>query len=222
MKGWSLVAIIVIAAGITATAQIATLAPSLNWPQWGQNVRHTGFLSVNGQDLNRIVANIVYDPLVPQEQALNDGDLLVHYQVPLVDGQDVFMESKSGTYTAESYATQSWHQNRFTWDHGTLKKKWTFDSDWVAPGSQNDFWEPVYHAVLANGFLYDPGAGGTIFKINKGNGRVVTRINPFGSIDPNTYTVSPLTADSAGNIYYNVIKLANAGPFYDTDAVDSW
>jgi outer membrane protein assembly factor BamB len=99
---------------------------------------------------------------------------------------------------------------------------WTFDSDWIAPGSQNDFWEPVYHAVLANGFIYDPGQGGTIFKLNKADGSVVTRINPFDRLDPNAYTVSPLTADQAGNIYYNVLKLRGKGPFYGQDAVDSW
>jgi hypothetical protein len=81
------------------------------------------------------------------------------------------MESKSGTYSAATYSTQRWHQNRFQWQSGQLVKVWTFDSDWVAPGSQNDFWEPVYHAVLANGFVYDPGAGGTIFKLDRATRR---------------------------------------------------
>jgi len=194
-----------------------------DWPQWAQNPQHTGFLNVKGQNLNQILANIVYDPLVPAEQALNEGDLLVHYQVPLVDGNDVYMESKAGNYNKGTYSSQNWHQNKFSWINGQLTKIWTFDSDWIAPGSQNDFWEPVYHAVLANGFVYDPGQGGTIFKLNKTDGSVVTRINPFGTmIDPNTYTVSPLSADSAGNIYYNVLKLQNNGPFYGNDAVDSW
>ena len=131
------------------------------WPQWMQNPQHTGFLNVVGQNLNRILANIVYDPLVPDEQAKSGGDLLAHYQVPLVEGNDVYMESKAGSYTVGSYATQTWHQNKFTWQGNNLVNVWTFDSDWVAPGSQKDFWEPVYHAVLANGFLYDPGAGGS-------------------------------------------------------------
>ncbi len=149
---------------ITASAQ-----QSPSWPQWAQNPQHTGFLNVVGQNLNQNLANIVYDPLVETEmQAVipiqGEKALLVHYQVPLVDGNDVFMESKAGTYSTGTYSTQTWHQNRFTWQSGQLVKIWTFDSDWVAPGSQNDFWEPVYHAVLANGFVYDPGAGGTIFK----------------------------------------------------------
>ncbi len=199
-----------------------------SWPQWAQNPQHTGFLNVNGQKLNKILANIVYDPLVPDEQALNGGDLLAHYQVPLVDGNDVYMESKAGSYTAGTYATQTWHQNKFTWQGNTLVKVWTFDSDWVPPGSQHDFWEPVYHAVLANGFVYDPGAGGSIFKLNKSNGTAVSRIippqflNPDGSLDAHTYTVSPLTADSSGNIYYNVLKLHDTGGFYQNDAIDSW
>lgn len=193
-----------------------------DWPQWAQNAQHTGFIDVTGQNLNQIVADVVYDPLVPEERARNDNDLLVHYQVPLVEGNDVYMESKSGAYTVGDYATQSWHQNKFTWVNGTLTKVWTFDSDWVAPGSSKDFWEPVYHAVLANGFLYDPGAGGTIWKVDKANGMVVSHINPFPDVDGHTYTVSPLTADGAGNIYYNVLKLHDTGQFYKNDAVDSW
>ncbi len=199
------------------------------WPQWAQNPQHTGFLNVKGQDLNRTLADVIYDPLVQDELATGVQEfgpppgLLVHYQVPLVDGNDVYMESKAGQFTRGTYSSQSWHQNKFTWINDTLTEIWTFDSDWIAPGSQGDFWEPVYHAVLANGFVYDPGRGGTIFKLNKADGSVVTRINPFGTmIDPNTYTVSPLTADSSGNIYFNVLRLQNNGPFYGIDAVDSW
>jgi hypothetical protein len=215
---WSVVVVLLATCG--GFGRLDAVSPS--WPQWAQNPQHTGFLNVVGQDLNRILANIVYDPLVPDEQALNDGDLLVHYQVPLVDGNDVYMESKSGQYHKGSYDSERWHQNRFSWQDGRLVRVWTFDSDWIAPGSQKDFWEPVYHAVLANGFVYDPGAGGTIFKLDKVDGRAVSRINPFGVIDPFTFTVSPLTADADGNIYYNVVKLHDNGGFYHNDAVDSW
>jgi hypothetical protein len=219
MKPWSLRAALIVAA--SASMGAAPGGPS--WPQWAQNPQHTGFINVNGDSLNRILADIVYDPLVPSEQQHNDGDLLVHYQVPLVEGNDVYMESKSGNYSAGKYAAQSWHQNRFTWVGRKLVRIWTFDSDWFAPGSQADFWEPVYHAVLANGYVYDPGAGGTIFKLNKTDGSVVKRINPFGTtIDLNTYTAGPISADSSGNLYYNVVKLQYDGAFYGKDAVDSW
>jgi hypothetical protein len=175
--------------------------------------------------LNQILANILYDPLVPDERAATGGDLLVHYQTPLVDGNDVYMESKTGTYTTSSYSTQRWHQNKFTWQAGQLVHVWTFDTDWVAPGSIDDFWEPVYHAVLANGFVYDPGAGGTIFKLDKSDGTVVTRINPFDELGSNTFTVSPLSTDAAGNVYYNVVRITGGSvhtSFYANDVVGSW
>jgi hypothetical protein len=199
-----------------------------SWPQWGQNPQHTGFLNVAGQSLNRILADIVYDPLVPQEQAKNGGDLLVHYQTPLVEGNDVYMESKGGSYTVGTYATQTWQQNKFSWSGGQLNLVWTFASDWVPPGGQADFWEPVYHAVLANGFIYDPGAGGSIFKLSKSNGAAVKRIipaqflTPKGTLNDHIFTISPLSADSSGNIYYNVLQLQSNGNFYQKDAIDSW
>ena len=220
MKRSSLAALSLVVLAATGITLGAAAAPS--WPQWAQNPQHTGFLNVVGEDLNRTIADVVYDSLVPDEMAKNDGDLLVHYQVPLVDGDDVYMESKSGDYTVGTYATQQWHQNKFSWINGQLTKIWTFDSDWVAPGSQKEFWEPVYHAALANGVVYDPGAGGTIFKLSKATGLPIARINPFGKIDAHTFTASPLTADAAGNIYYNVVQLHDNGGFYQNDAIDSW
>ena len=199
-----------------------------DWPQWALNPQHTEFLSnTTGQPLNQNVVNLVYDFNVAQEQADPNaaGTLLVHYQVPLIDGNDVFIESKDGTYSNSTYSTQKWHQNKYTWQGGTLVKVWTFDTDWFAPGSSNDFWEPVYHAVLANGFLYDPGRGGTIFKINKTDGSVGKRINPFGTtVDPNTYTASPLSTDGRGNIFYNVVQISTPPTvsFFTNDAVNSW
>jgi len=198
-----------------------------NWPQWALNPQHTLFDGgVAGQPLSRIRASFVYDFNVAAEKAdpnTFDG-LDIHYQVPLTDGNDVFIESKDGTYSNSTYSTQKWHQNKYTWQGNSLVKVWTFDTDWFAPGSSALYWEPVYHAALANGFLYDPGAGGTIFKINKANGAVVTRINPFGTINPNTFTASPLSVDGNGNIYYNVIQVTqnNITGWAGDDVVGSW
>ena len=208
-------------------AQTAPTAPP-SWPQWALNAQHSLFDGgVVGQPLNQNAVSLVYDFNVAAEKADPNaqGTLLVHYQVPLVDGNDVYVESKAGTYSNTTYSTQTWHQNRYSWQGGKFVKVWTFDTDWFAPGSSNDFWEPVYHAVLANGFLYDPGRGGTIFKINKSDGSVVKRINPFGTVvDTNTYTASPLSADTAGNIYYNVVQLSTppTQSFFAADVVNSW
>jgi hypothetical protein len=210
-------------AGSMETASVQPQNASTSWPQWAQNSQHTGFLNVEGQHLDNIFANIVYDPLVPAEQAANAGDLLAHYQVPLTEDSAVYMEFKAGTYDPLNYSTQIWGENKFNWQGNSLVQVWSYTSDWKAPGSTNDFWEPVFHAVLANGFIYVPGKGGTIIKLNKSTGAFVNRINPFNNISSNRYTASPLSADSAGNIYYNVVALQpNTTDFYADDVQNSW
>jgi hypothetical protein len=206
----------------------AFAAAAQNWPQWGRNAQHTGTTSAVGQTATRILADVVYDPFVAQEQAdpLAGGDLLVHYQTPLVDGNNVYMEFKSGTYTSlDHWETQTWSERRLQWQAGTLNTVWNFQSDWkpVPYGSATNGpgWEPVFHAVLSGNFVYVPGAGGSIFKVSKSNG-AGTRISPFGAtLDPDTFTASPLTADSAGNIYYTVLELVH-GNAWNADVVNSW
>lgn len=215
---WSRV--LVLAGGATLFVAAAFSQPI--WPQWAQNPQHTGAVSVVGQSMNRILADIVYDPLVPSEQAANQGELLAHYQAPLVDGNDVFMEFKTGTYNTHNYGTQLWGENRFEWQNGQLVQVWSYLSDWVAPGSVNDFWEPVFHAVLQGQFVYVPGSGGSIVKLNRSDGSVAATIQPFNNFNQNRYTASPLTVDSAGNIYYNVLQLQGNTDFFHHDAVDSW
>ena len=79
----------------------AFAAPPVWWGQWGQNPQHQGTVSVAGQTGSHILANIVYDPFVDKETQgpYATGDLLVHYQTPLIDGNDVFMEFKTGQYS---------------------------------------------------------------------------------------------------------------------------
>jgi hypothetical protein len=50
------------------------------------------------QGLHHQLADIVYDPFVEKEQAEQGGDLVAHFQATLIDGNDFYMESKSGTY----------------------------------------------------------------------------------------------------------------------------
>ena len=63
---WLTVSIAVCLAPIVVVAQF--------WPQWALVAQHTGQVGVAGQAMNRILANIVYDPLVPAEMAANGGD----------------------------------------------------------------------------------------------------------------------------------------------------
>jgi hypothetical protein len=207
--------VVVIAATIALTALVllADESGASNWPQWGQNPQHQGFVGVAGQPIRSQLANVIYDPLVSQEQAFTGGDLLAHYQVPLLDGEDVFMAFKTGDYS-NPFNSQVWHEKRLHWEGGHLVEKWDFTADWKPePIDYVGGWEPVFHAVLANDYIYVPGVGGTIVQLNRGAGKVLADINPFGSaIDPNTFTASPLSADNNGNIYYNVIRIDPTQP----------
>jgi hypothetical protein len=198
------------------------------WPQWGQNQRHTGTSTAVGQTAAHILDSVVYDPFVPQEQAdpLSGNDLLVHYQAPLIDGNDVYMEFKSGQFTdVTHWEDQTWNEKKLRWTGGHLATQWSFASDWKpVPYSKyatGPAWEPVFHGALTGSFVYVPGAGGTIFKLNKSNGAQVAHINPFGTIDRDTFTTGPLTADVQGNIYYNAMKLVH-GEAWHADVVNSW
>lgn len=221
---------------------LSVYAPAqIGWQQWGQNQQHQGFTQTQGQSATSILADTVYDPFTAAEERDTGGELLVHYQVPILDGQDVFMEFKSGRFVEcvpagsgnpppgetdcgiSAWNTQTWNQKRLHWENGQLVEKWTFQSDWKAVRIELAQWEPVYHAVLAGDFVYDPGFGGTVFKLNRGDGTVVSRINPFGTtLDPNTFVAGPLSADTNGNIYYNVIKFTDQTPGFYPGLVNSW
>ena len=216
-------------AAITVTFVVApSPANSPFWAQWGANPQHSGMVSVAGQNAAHQLADIVYDPFVSQEQSANGGELKVHYQAPITDGNDVYFMTKSGTYSSSNWSTQQWNEVRYTWFNGTLTPVWTFASDWKPEpdGSALNGWEPVFHPVDANGFIYVPGAGGTVWKVTQLFGMAASHINPFagmGVTAADTFVAGPLTADSAGNIYYNVIELAGgSGDPWQSDVQGAW
>ncbi len=220
-------------------AASATAQGGRGWNQWGRDARHHGMAPVAGQRLNRVLADVVYDPFVEQERAEQFGVLAGHYPVPLVDGDDVFMEWKTGTYVScdppgwmttepcgvNTWSTQIWNMRRLHWQGGQLVEKWNFASDWKPPqvpalnflGPS----EPVFHGILDRGFVYVPGVGGTLFKLAQGNGRVLARINPFGTVDSYTFTTGAPVADSHGNLYYQAVRLAQSDP-WTTDIRGAW
>jgi hypothetical protein len=121
-----------------------------------------------------------------------------------------------------NWNSQTWNQRRLHWEDGNLVEKWNFQSDWKAVRIELAQWEPVYHAVLANGFVYDPGFSGSVFKLDRGDGSVVSRISPFGTTDANTFVAGPLSADSNGNVYYNAIKFTDQTLGSFPGLVNSW
>ncbi|HEY4642646.1 MAG TPA: hypothetical protein VII75_14985 [Thermoanaerobaculia bacterium] len=216
--------------GISLVAANAFAAPGVWWGNWGQNSQHQSFAGVAGQTGSHIFANIVYDPFVDKEEngPYASGDLLVHYQTPLVDGNDVFMEFKTGQFSnIKNWQVQTWGERKYSWVNGQLVQQWEFTGDWkpvpFSADKDGPGWEPVYHGTLTSAALWVPGLGGTLIKIDRNTGAMLARINPFGTIDPNTYATGPLTSDKSGNIYYNVMQLdGSAHDPWLADVAQSW
>jgi hypothetical protein len=234
--------VLVLPALIFATPHLATnpafAQNSAAWPQWGQNPQHTGFLPVAGQSLQGKLSDQVFDPFTPQEMAESSGALLMHYQVPLVNGNNIYMMFKTGTYNScvppgsgnpfpcgpNDWNTEIWNETDLQWQNGQLVPVWNFATDWTPV--PNDYtlggWEPLFQPVLSSTYVYVPGAGGTIYQLDQTTGTVLQQINPFGtSEDPTKFVAGGLTADNQGNIYYDVIQVVLAWP-WDSNVVNSW
>ncbi len=230
--------LVCLAALLCATRQSVQAAdggkPLPDWMQWANTPQHTGATSAVGQTLNRQLADFTFDPFVSQEQAESNGELLAHYQVPLVDRKQVFLEFKTGSYDScdppgsgqpypcgpDAWNTQIWNERAFLWKKGALVESWNFQSDWKPEPDHNangqnpglHGWEPVFHAALANGFVFVPGFAGSIYKLKEADGTTVAHYMPFGS-DPNTFVAGPLTVDGSGNVYYNALALDPTNPW---------
>jgi hypothetical protein len=204
---------------------LSAAAAQAQWQQWGRDPQHTGAVPAVGQPAAGLLADYIYDPFIRTELAITGGDLLAHFQVPLVDGNDVFMEVKSGTYSANTWSTQTWNIADLRWVGGQLVQQWIRASDWKPvpdpEASGGPDWEPVFHAVLANGFVYMPAVGGSILQLDRASGAIIQRINPFPSIDPSIRVSGPLSSDATGNIYYSAIQFESFRP-WTSDVIDSW
>ncbi len=243
-------ATIAVLVGLTVLQLSGFAGAQAFWSQWAHDPQHSGMVNIPGQPLDTKIAGIVYDPFVNQEKNESGGELLAHYQSTLVDGTSFYMLQKSGTYPAcqppgwweyglpcgpNAWNLMDWNVVRYNWQGNNPVVAWTFPTDWKPEPNATDLllgfgglggWEPVFHPVLANGYVYVPGAGGTVWKVNETTGQSQSHINPFSgaSINPaNTYVSGPLTADSNGNIYYNVIELnTNGNPWGQNDVAGAW
>ena len=204
------------------------LAPSLyaDWLQWGRNAQHEGRSTARAQKLERILAQATVDPFAAQSTAGFTGSLLVHYQAPLIDGDDLYLVLKSGQFTGRiQRESQIWNVRNLRWQGNELVERWRFASDWkpvphpiTGPGPS---WEPVYHAALSDDAVWAPGAGGTMFKISRDTGQAIARFNPFDTIDSSIFVTGPPVIDASGNVFYNTIRLAPALA-WTVDVVNAW
>ena len=196
------------------TIPIALILLGATWPQFGRDSSHTGNTTVPGQPFQTVLAAVTMDPFVAVELELFGDDLRVHYAAPIIEGDDVFIEVKGGTYTPNNWSTQTWGIQAYRWQGSKLVLRWTTTSNWKPVpfvGGAGPTLEPVFQPVLANGFIYMPWSGGRVARINRDTGAVIDFPGAIPSPDSATFVSGPLVADSSGNVYYNVIALSQTG-----------
>lgn len=188
-----------------------------DWTQWGRSSAHDSQSCAQGQWAETILAEKVLDPFIQNDTPYGSLD---HVQVPLSDGEGrVFIMAKTGI--AGQPQTYVWSEKGYRWQHNQLIEQWTFASDWKPAPLKTNATSGLWQPAMAQGFLYLPGAGGTLLKVDKQHGRLVQRINPFGAMDPQRYVVGGVTADQEGNIVYNVLRLDASAP-RTTDVDEAW
>lgn len=234
---------------IEVSSHLSQDSRGCTWSQWGQSASHDGQACEPGQAPTNVLDHRVYDPFEFQEMAEGFGDLFIHYQAPLNDeAGNFYMMQKGGTYVScdppgsgnpagcgidpANTQNQIWSENKYRHKHdGSFEQVWSFQTDWKP--FPVFLWEPIFQPALAGPILYVPGAGGSVWQVLTvlDHPVVVQRINPFGTVDPNTYVSSGITVDRFGFAYWNVLQhvpatfenrgfLVKAAPWGQTWKVD--
>ena len=215
-----------------------TTHPDCSWTQLGQKAAHTGAACAPAQGFTSVLATVTFDPFVEQEvldakAQSGQAALSVHYQAPLVTGQDVYLETKGGSYTGctrfvtdsqgftipessdggpcgqNAWDSQVWSEAYYRWETGALVEVASFESDWKPEPGDLVIWEPLFHAALDGNVLWVPGAGGTVYQVDRTTMLKLAQVNPFGSaLDANTFVAGPITVAPDGTVLYNVVHVA--------------
>jgi hypothetical protein len=197
-----------------------------DWPQWGQNWAHTGRSCLPAQAFTQELGSLTFDPFVAQETAEGGGDLYAHFGTPLVVGDDLYMEVKSGTYVScsppgsgtpapcgpDAWDQQVWTLKHLSWVSGTLTPQTSFASSWKPPPAALVFgWEPAFNAAVHDQVVWVPMAQGTVARLDRQLANP-TVINPFTDTNIQRYVTGPLVVDFDGTLLYNVIELDQTMP----------
>jgi hypothetical protein len=203
-----------------------TLLSGIAWSGYGENPQHTALSNVPSQALETIAWKTPVD-LYPQYN--HSGELLIHYGSPLVtEANTVIVPVKIGP-------TNGFQVEAHSGVDGSLL--WTAATDYTLPPT--NAWTPSYSPVLtpANR-LYFPGAGGTLYYIDNPddpNATVDGQVAFYGianynhSLDTKVFIDTPLTSDSAGDIYFgflvsgsNSLNLTSGIARIDPNGVGTW
>jgi hypothetical protein len=172
------------------------------WPGHAKNSQHTSVSSIAAQSLSKIHWH------APVELQPPTGEIFIHYGSPLVTPVGtVIVPVKTGVNNFRAEA-----RNQTT---GAVL--WHLKTDYVAPSAE---FLPSFSPVLANGKLYMPAAGGTVLvrdTPDQVTGKL-SRLVFYGSANfdgnrqiysDNVEINTPITADSAGNLYFGFLVLGS-------------
>ena len=124
------------------------------------------------------------------------GDLVVHYQAPLSDGDRVFMVRKGGVFTPcepepdptkacrhaadfHRFESQTWSEVGYAWQGDQLVEQWSFASDWKPPLGE----EVVFQPVIAGDRLVVPMAEGAVAYVDPETGEPHTAAMQSALVD---------------------------------------
>ncbi|GAB3470185.1 hypothetical protein GCM10027321_40320 [Massilia terrae] len=184
---------------------------AVNGPAWlgfGGSSQHAATSQIATQDLIRIRWRTPVD-LAPQYSP--QGYLLVHYGSPAITSKNTVLvpvkRNATGGYTIEAHAGAD----------GSLL--WSMASDWIMPPHR---WSPSFNVTLtATNRVYAAGSGGRVLYRDDADSASSTNksIAFYGdtsysankaTYDATVFVNTPITADSAGNIYFGFTALAGA------------
>jgi hypothetical protein len=195
----SAISIALILAGRGVFAFTATGNP---WLSHAGNAQHTGQSLNSAQSLKKIHWQAPVD-LRPQ---YNGGELLIHYGSPLVTANNtVIIPVKTGLTSGFQVDAR---------DGATGHLIWSIPSDYILPTHN---WTPEFGPVLTSSRVYFPGVGGTVMYRDSPDSATGTqgRIAFYGNSNSTNFKNhveinTPLSADSAGNIYFGFVVNGNA------------
>ena len=174
------------------------------WAGYGRSAQHTAISDVSTVPLTKVKWTHTVDATNPT------GTIYIHYGSPSITrANTIIVPVRTGASSFRFDALAG----------ATGTQLWTTDTDYiVAPHD----WVPSCSGVISpSGRFYYPGAGGTILYRDapdsatpptNGTGRIVFygTANYAGAniatYNANLYINTPITADSAGNIYFGVMS----------------
>ena len=199
--------VLALAGLFVGAAFVMLAAPARAWSSYAENAQHTAVSATAGQPLETI------HWFTPVDLAPPSGEIYIHYGSPLVSAANtVIIPIKTGS--AGGYRVDA----RNGTDGSLL---WSQSTDYILPPHN---WTPSYSPALtpANR-LYFPGAGGTIYfrdNVDSGGPASTGQLAFFGmanylanpaSYNSTVFVNTPITADSAGNIYFG-FRVSGAAP----------